>query len=168
MVVRVNKDSDAKARNVINRTSVGGNHTKLLAPVLILCMTVISLKSSIQETSQFNLVGSIRFDMLYDAKENQIMDKSQQHQQLSATLLSSSSTTSRNNGQVNTTYSGEIQLLLPPEQIQWMKNRVAYFNSFYEIPFNKNGTEERLFAPADNNGPILDFVVAGFPKCGEL
>jgi hypothetical protein len=42
-----------------------------------------------------------------------------------------------------------------------MMNRTQHFLSLYE----QNGTE-KLKPNADANGPILDFVIASFAKCG--
>jgi hypothetical protein len=166
MAGRLESDSDAQDRSPKNSRqrqndiiNVNDRNTKLFILGLVLCLAVLSIKSSRQQTSRINFVGMTRFDILYDAKEGQMDGMSDNI----AEQLSSN----EQNGHVNNTNAGEIQVLLPPKQIQWMKNRVAYFSSFYEIPFD-NGTDERLHSPADNNGPILDFVVAGFPKCGKV
>jgi hypothetical protein len=43
----------------------------------------------------------------------------------------------------------------------WIRTRHAHFSSWFE----NNGTGN-LKIDADAKGPILDFVIAGFPKCG--
>jgi hypothetical protein len=144
-------ENSRESDNVVNKSS---NVSKLCMLGLVLSMAILSIHSDVQVTSQVKEFGNIRFNI--EAKESRIEDG---HHKVPPQLSS--------NYRLNTTNNGEIQILLPPEQILWMKNRAAYFNSFYEIPFGED-TEERLHAPADNNGPILDFVVAGFPKCGKM
>jgi hypothetical protein len=150
------KNSRESEDDSINKS---GSNSKFFILGLVLSIMVFSIQSSNQVTGQFDLAGNIRFDISYDAKQSQNDDG---HHNVVVQLSSSDQT-----GQINTANDGEIQVLLPPEQIQWMKNRTFNFNSFYEVPFDRD-VKERLYAPADNNGPILDFVVAGFPKCGKM
>lgn len=45
---------------------------------------------------------------------------------------------------------------------EWRQQRTRNVSSFYE----NNHFPDGLRVNADENGPILDFVIAGFPKCG--
>lgn len=116
--------------------------------VLVVVTAVLSIMSSSKLTAKFDYGGGIRFDMI-PSEDPQNTTSSQS----SIKSISVKKT------------PDEIQVLLPREQIEWMKNRTDYFQSFYEIPFNQP-VEEKLHAPADNLGPVLDFMVVGMPKCG--
>lgn len=45
----------------------------------------------------------------------------------------------------------------------YLENRRQHFHSWFD---NKTSSTDKLLPNADNNGPILDFIIAGFPKCG--
>ncbi|KAG7364413.1 hypothetical protein IV203_037615 [Nitzschia inconspicua] len=136
------------------------NVTKWLIVAFLAGMTILSFQTSTKITSEFNLAENIRFDMLssYVSSKTLMGVDDNVRNELSSPEGSPDSSN-------DDTLPKEIMLMLPQEQIEWMKNRTAYFHSFYEIPFD-TGAEEKLHSPADTNGPILDFVVAGFPKCG--
>jgi hypothetical protein len=168
MAIRISKDAKERSSTTKSQLLDGNkgnsNHiTGLLILVIVACITAVSFHYSTTITSQFKVIGNIRFDTSYASGENLVM----QFNNDSTTPLSSSEIQAGAGTDTDINASGEIQLLLPPDQIEWMKSRAEYFDSFYEIPFNA-GEEEKLHAPADKKGPILDFVVAGFPKCGKI
>jgi len=59
---------------------------------------------------------------------------------------------------INATYN--YTQLASPLRNEYMENRSAMFDSWFE-----QGSGE-LLQNADKNGPILDFIISGFPKCG--
>jgi hypothetical protein len=135
-------------------------------------MAILSILSSSSLTADFDDNGAIRFDavanrssMMLQNVQNETLLSSNNQENLPEELQTVHSREMTRDASAFKDVSREIQVILPSKQIEWMKNRTAHFNSFYEIPFDQ-GVDEKLHMPADNLGPVLDFLVAGFPKCG--
>lgn len=159
MVVRIESNGHEATEGPHDRKSLRRNNKLLFVGIVMCIMITVSFRLSNHITRHFMMLEITSFDIYHNSLR---INGNESIQPQPSTDTGGGSA---NDGDDDNA-SREIQVLLPADQIDWMKNRPAHFDSFYEVPF-ATGVDEKLFSPADSKGPILDFVVAGFPKCGK-